>query len=52
MNEPKTEKVSDETLNLEIASYAGEKSIHTRDVHALLCELRELRKQQKELNNE
>lgn len=38
------EQVSDATLTMEINSYAGEKSIHAREVHALLCELRDVRK--------
>lgn len=40
---PSKEKVSAATLDMEIAGYAGEKSIHAKDVHALLVELRELR---------
>jgi hypothetical protein len=40
---PSKERVSDATLALEIGSYAGEKSIHARDVHGLLVELQQRR---------
>lgn len=36
--------VDDATLDLEIANYAGEKSLHAKDVHDLLIELQARRK--------